>query len=94
MEEQGVASIGDIGNNKVSYKVGVIQAEEELRFKRTIFRITKGNCFVFCIPFSEIFEKLLKDEENKTVFFLLFPGLNGSYLEHKIDKLITMYCSS
>lgn len=40
-------------------KCGVIKLEEELRFKKTVFRITKGNSLVTCIPFSELFTNLL-----------------------------------
>ena len=32
--------------SKISYKCGVIKLEEELRFKKTIFRITQGNSVV------------------------------------------------
>ena len=44
---------------KVSFKTGVIDAKEEIRFKRMVFRITKGNCMIKTIHFDEIFESLL-----------------------------------
>lgn len=32
--------------SKVGFKTGIIGADDEIRFKRTIFRITKGNCLI------------------------------------------------
>ena len=43
---------------KMSFKTGIIDAVDEIRFKRTVFRITKGNCLIECIHFDEIFEQL------------------------------------
>lgn len=45
---------------KVSFKTGVINGNEEIRFKRMVFRITKGNCMIKTIHFDEIFENLLE----------------------------------
>lgn len=47
------------GDSKISYKCGVIKLDEELRFKKTVFRITKGNSLVNCIPFNKIYTNLL-----------------------------------
>lgn len=43
---------------RVSFKTGVIDGSEELRFKKTVFRITKGNCLVHTIHFDDIYESL------------------------------------
>jgi hypothetical protein len=66
----------------------VINLEEELRFKKTIFRITKGNCLITCVPFREVFTNLLPAEENRVAFYVLFPGGPDSYLDKKIARLI------
>ncbi len=41
--------------SKVGYKTGILNTKDEIRFKRTIFRITKGNCLIECIHFDDIF---------------------------------------
>lgn len=76
----------------MSFKTGVINAIDEIRFKRTVFRITKGNCLVECIHFSDIFEQLQEDEKNKMTFFVLFPAQQDNYLDRKITKLTQTYC--
>lgn len=47
--------------SKVGFKAGIINITEEIRFKRTIFRITKGNCLVECIHFADIFEQVQEE---------------------------------
>lgn len=73
---------------RVHFRCGVIMLEEETRFKKTIFRITKGNSLVNCIPFSTIFDNLLDNEKTKAVFFVLFPGRQESYFESKVTRLV------
>jgi V-type H+-transporting ATPase subunit a len=72
----------------MSFKCGVIGVDEELRFKKTVFRITKGNSVVSCVPFCDLFPHLLPAEEKKVAFFILFPGNVGSYFDRKLSRLI------
>lgn len=51
-----------VEGSKINYKCGVIKLEDEIRFKKTIFRISKGNSLVQCIPFSDLFDNLLPEE--------------------------------
>lgn len=69
---------------KVAFRTGIINADEEIRFKRTIFRITKGNCLAECIHFDDIFEELQESEKIKMVFFVLYPSQGENYFERKI----------
>ena len=71
-------------SSKVGFKTGIINAEEEMRFKRTIFRITKGNCMIETVHFDDIFDKLQDNESRKVVFFVLFPAQENNYLEKKV----------
>jgi V-type H+-transporting ATPase subunit a len=73
---------------RMSFKCGVIKLDEELRFKKTVFRITKGNSLVECVPFRELFANLLPAEENRVAFFVLFPGRSDSYFDRKLSRLI------
>lgn len=43
---------------------------------------------VSCVPFSQLFPHLLPAEETRVAFFVLFPGIVGSYLDTKITRLI------
>ena len=54
MDELGQVFLRDV--TRVSFKTGILNAEDELRFKKTVFRITKGNCLINCIHFDDIFE--------------------------------------
>lgn len=56
MDELG--SVFMKSSTKVAFRTGIINADDEIRFKRTIFRITKGNCLAECIHFDDIFEEL------------------------------------
>lgn len=61
-------SISDVGEIKISFTAGIINKEDFLRFKRLIFRVSKGHVW------SELFDMNLSDknEENegyKMVFF-------------------------
>ena len=81
-----------VTGSKISYQCGVIKLDEEQRFKRTVFRITKGNSLVVCIPFSDLFVSLVAGEENRVVFFVLYPGGADSYLDRKLTKLVENFC--
>jgi hypothetical protein len=54
MDELGSVFMKSV--SKVGFRTGIINADDEIRFKRTIFRITKGNCLAECIHFDEIFQ--------------------------------------
>jgi len=71
-------------SSKVGFKTGIIKAEEEMRFKRTIFRITKGNCMIETVHFADIFDTLQDIESSKMVFFVIFPAQENNYFEKKI----------
>jgi hypothetical protein len=64
----------------MNFKCGVINVDEELRFKKTVFRITKGNSLVSCLPFRDLFTNVLESDQPRVAFFVLFPGRNDSYL--------------
>jgi hypothetical protein len=42
---------GVLHGARMNFKCGVISVDEELRFKKTVFRITKGNSLVSCLPY-------------------------------------------
>ena len=71
-EESKIDYVKDdnLKGSKLNYLAGTIDVEEELRFKRMIFRITKGNSWTF---FSD-FKPLNQDVKNpaETVFKILF----------------------
>ena len=54
MDELGSVFMKSV--SKVGFRTGIINADDEIRFKRTIFRITKGNCLAECSQFDDIFQ--------------------------------------
>ena len=40
----------------LNYLVGVIDKDDSIRFKRIIFRVTKGNAWTDFIPFDSVAE--------------------------------------
>lgn len=48
-------SVHDMGSSKINMKAGVIKIKDEMILKRTIFRISRNNSFVFFVPYSDIF---------------------------------------
>jgi hypothetical protein len=74
-------------------KVGIVERKNEYNLKKTIFRISRNNCFIIFFQFSDIFPSILeKEEENKLVFYLLFSGNKDGILHEKICKIINLYC--
>jgi hypothetical protein len=90
IDELGHIFMKDV--TKMSFKAGIIDGSDEMRFKRTVFRITKGNCLVECIHFDDIFQGLQETEKTKMVFFVLYPAQQDNYLDRKITKLVQTYC--
>lgn len=50
--EMGELRPVEISNIHLSYMIGVVPKEEILRFKRILFRVTKGNIFNICEDIS------------------------------------------
>ena len=56
IEELGQVFLKDV--TRVNFKSGVLSADDEMRFKKTVFRITKGNCLITCLHFDDIFDHI------------------------------------
>ncbi|CAD8117146.1 unnamed protein product [Paramecium sonneborni] len=69
--------------------VGVILKEDELRFKRIIFRITKGNIHVEIMDIQEHFIQQDKRIVQKCVFMLFYPC--GDLTQKKIQRVIESF---
>lgn len=78
---------------EVNYLCGVINKEEELRFKKAAFLVSKGNSVLTTVNFTEIFneEGLPDASRNNVVFYLLYPGRKGNTLDRKLLKLMDVY---
>lgn len=75
----------------VSYKCGIISKDEEQRFQRMVFRMSKGNAYTNFVPVESVYTSELPELANKSVFFVLFPSRDLLYLENKISRLIENY---
>ncbi|CAK83777.1 unnamed protein product (macronuclear) [Paramecium tetraurelia] len=69
--------------------VGVILKEDEMRFKRIIFRITKGNIHVDIMDIQEHFIQQDRRIVQKCVFMLIYP--NGDLTQKKIQRVIESF---
>lgn len=78
-------------SHQINIKAGVIKVKDELSLKRTIFRISRNNCFVMFAPYQAITDKMEKLQEEFLVFFLLFSGLKGGPLDRKLDRLVSSF---
>ncbi|CAD8152710.1 unnamed protein product [Paramecium pentaurelia] len=79
------------GSVKFNYLVGVINKEDQIRFKRIIFRITKGNAWMNTM---DIESDQIVDTKNddakiiKSVFVVVYPGGGGSnVITNKLNKI-------
>ena len=71
----------------LSSLAGVIDAEDSLRFKRIVFRITKGNNLIFM---SDI-----KGEDTpKNAFFIAFQSGEHEYIKNKLKKVCESFQAS
>jgi|JI6StandDraft_1071083.scaffolds.fasta_scaffold01168_5 hypothetical protein len=64
----------------VSYKCGILIKDEEQRFQRMVFRMSKGNAYTNFVPVESVFSSDLPEMANKSVFFILFPSRDMLYL--------------
>ncbi|CAD8142676.1 unnamed protein product [Paramecium pentaurelia] len=79
------------GSIKFNYLVSVINKEDKIRFKRIIFRITKGNVWMNIMDIDN-YEIIDTTNNNlrllKSVFVVVYPGGGGSNLiTNKLHKI-------
>lgn len=59
LDELGV-EFAEMDSHQINIKAGVIKAKDELSLKRTLFRISRNNCFVMFAPYQVIPDKMEK----------------------------------
>lgn len=83
-------------NVKFNQIVGVISKPDEIRFKRTVFRVTKGNVWINMVDIDEEVlqakDKIIdaKDQHKiiRVVFVVVYPGGFGSnIIKNKLRKI-------
>ena len=86
----------EISNISLNYMVGVIQKEDILRFKRILFRVTKGNIFSIIDEISfnllPIEQRDVKDSKNlfimkKAFFIIIYQSGDSGALTNKLTKI-------
>lgn len=75
----------------LTIKCGILSNSQQGRFSRTIFRITRGNCYIKFIAMKDVLQKVREKQQHKLIYFLLFPAKSDSYLQRKINKFISNY---
>lgn len=81
-EEVGEVLTGSAA--KFSYVAGVIKTEELQRFKRMLFRTTRGNIYM---KFEEMTMTDHGIDEGLSIFFLIFQSGDGNVLRLKIGRI-------
>jgi len=84
----------EISHVHLSYMIGVIAKEEILRFKRILFRVTKGNIFNICeeINMNDLPPENREDTNDlsilkKAFFILIYQSGESGALTHKLVKI-------
>lgn len=67
---------------------GVIKADEEIRMKRMIFRISRGRAIPQFFDFNSDSEIL------KKIFIIFFQGQEDSFLKNKLTKISDIFNAS
>lgn len=79
MEEEMMLMMGD-GKNKVHYIAGTILVSEVERFRRLVFRSTKGNSYVYTQ------EAEVNDQgKSEAVYIIVFWG--GEHIQSKVERI-------
>ena len=75
-------------NPQFAVLTGVVEKQDVLRFKRMVFRATRGNSLTLSV---DVEQKLhdAKNEEGieKSVFLILYPGKGGEIIESKLMRI-------
>lgn len=72
---------------------GTIDSSDELRFKRTIFRVSKSNCYCDVKQINNISQSYRlvnsksKEPIKRSVFILLFMANEGGFMQGKLRKV-------
>jgi hypothetical protein len=89
----------DFKGSRLNYLAGILDREESQRFKRMVFRITKGNSWTYFEDVQlraneEIKEEEEKDMPMKTVFIVVYQGGVLDLLKTKLNKLCESFGAS
>lgn len=86
----------EISNISLSFIIGVVQKEDMLRFKRILFRVTKGNIFSIMeeiktemLPIEYRDEAISKDLSimTKSFFILIYQSGEKESLTNKLTRI-------
>jgi len=69
---------------------GVIKAEDDFKFKRMIFRVTRGRAFPSFFDLT-IENKAIKIKKEKKIFIIFLPGGSNSVLFQKISNICDIF---
>ena len=108
-EEQSLNNYSYISNkyfkSKLLFIMGVVNAENELKMKRMIFRISRGTAFANFSDINQNAESLLNVNNNnnntkktfkisKKIFIIFYPSDGKEFLRNKLIKICDLFnCS-
>jgi V-type H+-transporting ATPase subunit a len=81
------------GGSGITTVAGVVKAEDEIKMKRMIFRVSRGRATptFFDLPLKD---SLTKEPLNKKIFTIFFPGGQENVLLQKLIKVCDIYNAS
>ncbi|EGR27623.1 v-type ATPase 116kda subunit family protein, putative [Ichthyophthirius multifiliis] len=91
MENINIQNFQQIKNNQVEFKlnyiIGTIDIQDTLKFKKLIFRLTKGNNWTDFINFDQQKITFKGKCTQKSVFVSLIPGSSQGFINSKVQRL-------
>jgi V-type H+-transporting ATPase subunit a len=86
------------GNSGFVFLAGVIKAEDDIKMKRMIFRVSRGTALSTFFDFVNL-EMKIKDSDSspkieKKIFTIFFQNGQDNYLLHKMLKICDLFAAS
>ena len=79
-------------DNEITYISGVLsRAEDELKLKRTIFRVSRGRAFAAFFNFPEEPNKNLGKQHTKKLFLIFLQGGIEGILKMKVMNVLKLF---
>jgi hypothetical protein len=75
----------------VSYIVGVVGAESEVRFNRMIYRVSRGYA---CTRTLKKFNFQGLNDFDEKVVLVIYPSSSNAILGKKLHRVVQMFCNS
>ena len=90
INEKNINLLNDNSNSELNFISGVIKAEDDMKFKRMIFRASRGRALPTFFDLT-IENKALQIKQEKKIFIIFIQGFHNSILFHKIINICELF---